>query len=247
MSATSVAPTQDDITTLLRSFLIDVLPDGTDVILGQINRVPEPRGGQFVVMTPVHILRLGTNFDESGDVKFQGSIAGQIMTVTSFSPTSKGTIDVGSPVFGVGVADGTKVTERISGAGETGTYQVSPSQTIGSEVLSAGRWSATQPAQWTIQLDFHGADTTAADMAQTVSTLFRDEYATKYFEQRSSSIAPFYADDPRQMPFINDQQQYEWRWIVSAVMQVNQKVLVPMQYADAAEVGLIEVDGRYPP
>lgn len=247
MSATSVSPNQEDITTILRSFLIDVLPDGTDVILGQVNRVPEPSAGQFVVMTPVHILRLGTNLDESGDVKFEGSIAGSIMTVTSFSPTSRGEIEVGSPVFGVNVADGTKVTARISGVGGVGTYQVSPSQTIASEVLSAGRWASTQPSQWTVQIDFHGANTTAADMAQVVSTLFRDEYATTFFARQSASITPFYADDPRQMPFINDQQQYEWRWIVSALMQVNQKVLVPMQYADAVEVGLIEVDGRYPP
>lgn len=245
--STSVSPNQDDVTTLLRAFLIDVLPDETQVILGQINRVPEPIEGQFVVMTPTHILRLGTNFDESGDVKFFGSISGDVMTVTSFSPTSKGVIEVGSPVFGVGVSDGTKVTERISGAGETGTYKLNISQNVSSETLSAGRWSATQPSQWSVQLDFHGADTTSADMAQTVSTLFRDEYATSFFSRQSASISPLLADDPRQMPFINDQQQYEWRWIVEARLQVDQKVLVPQQYADDVEVGLIEVDSHYPP
>lgn len=247
MSATTVSPTQDDVTTLLRSFLIDILPVGTEVILGQVNRVPEPSSGQFVVMTPTHILRLGTNFDESGDVKFTGSITGSVMTVTAFSPTSKGLIEIGSPVFGVGVTDGSKVTARISGTGQTGTYSVLPAQTITSETLSAGRWSAKQPSQWTVQLDFHGADTTAADMAQTVSTLFRDGYATTYFARQSASISPILADDPRQMPFLNDQQQYEWRWIVGAIIQVDQKVLVPQQYADVVNVGLVEIDERFPP
>lgn len=247
MTAVAVTPTQDDVTTLLRSFLADVLPDGTEIILGEINRVPEPKTGQFVVMTPTHIMRLGTNFDQSGDVKFFGTIAGAVMDVTSFSPTSKGRIEIGSPVFGVGVADGTKVTALLTGTGEVGTYSIAPSQTISAEVLSAGRWSAMQPAQWTVQIDFHGADTSAADMAQTFSTLFRDAYATSFFSQRSAAISPILADDPRQMPFINDQQQYEWRWIVEARMQVNQKVLVPQQYADEVEVGLIEIDERFPP
>ena len=247
MTATTVTPTQDDITTLLRSFLLDVLPPGIEVVLGQINRVAEPDGDQFVVMTPVSIIRLGTNYDQSGDVKFDGSIAGTVMTVTSFSPTSKGLIEIGSPVFGVGVADNTKVTGIISGSGQIGTYSITPSQTIADETLSAGRWDATQPSRWIIQTDFHGNQTTAADLAQTFSTLFRDAYATTFFANQSASISPLHADDPRQMPFINDQQQYEWRWIVEAQIQVNQKVLVPQQYADKVTVGLIEIDERFPP
>jgi hypothetical protein len=47
---------------------------------------------------------------------------------------------------------------------------------------------------------------------------------------------PLYADDPRYMPFVNENQQYEWRWVLEACFQVNQTVVVPKQYADAVDV-----------
>jgi hypothetical protein len=62
-----------------------------------------------------------------------------------------------------------------------------------------------------------------------------------------NGVAPLHADDPRQMPFINDQSQYEWRWIIEACLQANQVVISPQQFADALEIGLIEVDSHYPP
>lgn len=44
--------TQDMALTALRSFLLAVLPSGTEVVRGQDNRVPMPTSGDFVVMTP---------------------------------------------------------------------------------------------------------------------------------------------------------------------------------------------------
>lgn len=242
-----ISPKQDDVTTALRSFLLDILPAGTEVILGQINRVPEPLTGQFVVMTPTRFRRLATNFDFSLDLKMTGSIAGTTMTVTAVDPKSPGAVVVGSSVFGVGVKPGTQVTALISGAGGTGTYQVAPSQTLAPGTLSAGRKAMVQAAQVTIQLDFHADDdgSAGADMAQTASTLLRDEYGVGAMEP--SGVVPLFADDPKQLPFINDQQQYEWRWVIEAQFQVNQKTTVPQEYADAVNVGLIEVDGKYPP
>ncbi len=241
-----ISPNQDDVTTALRSFLIAVLPAGTEVVLGQINRVPEPLAGQFVVMTPTRFRRIATNFDFSLDLKMTGSIAGTTMTVTAVDPKSPGTVVIGSSVFGVGVTPGTQVTALISGTGGTGTYQVSPSQTLAPGTLSVGRKALVQSAQVTVQLDFHDADgSTGANMAQTISTLLRDEYGVAAMEP--NGVVPLYADDPNQIPFINDQQQYEWRWVLEAQFQVNQKTTVPQEYADAVNVGLIEVDGKYPP
>lgn len=45
----------------LRAFLLSVLPVGVEVVLGQDNRVPEPVGADFVVMTIVGRGRLATN------------------------------------------------------------------------------------------------------------------------------------------------------------------------------------------
>lgn len=53
--------------TALRSFLLGILPAGTEVVRGQDNRVPEPQGDDFVTMTPVLRERLETNVDTYTD------------------------------------------------------------------------------------------------------------------------------------------------------------------------------------
>jgi hypothetical protein len=45
----------------LRSFLLAILPPETAVVKAQVNRVPEPIGSNFVVMTPLLRERLETN------------------------------------------------------------------------------------------------------------------------------------------------------------------------------------------
>lgn len=170
------------------------------------------------------------------------------MTITAVSPVLNGPIVVGSQIFGVDVATNTTVVSLGTGVGGVGTYRVSRSQNLGSQTLSAGRKVMTQAAQATVQLDFHSEnDTEAANMAQTVATLLRDDYGVTSFANQPSGVVPLFADDPRQMPFVNDQQQYEWRWILEAKFQVNQQVTVSQEYADAVNVGLVEVDGRFPP
>jgi hypothetical protein len=53
--------TEDQILTAIRTFLLLIVPDGVEVFKGQGNRVPEPIGVNFVVMTPTGRLRLSTN------------------------------------------------------------------------------------------------------------------------------------------------------------------------------------------
>lgn len=241
----SITPTQSDVQAALRAFLIDVLPTGVDVISALGNRVAEPAGTRYVVMTPVFFKRLATNWDSYDDVKFVGSIADTVLTVTE---VDHGTLQLGRMVFGVSVAAGSQIIAQTSGTpGGVGTYQLSTSQTIGSQVLSAGAALLKQNAEVTVQLDVHSADLTAGDMAQTISTAFRDDLGTRFFAAQGKPISPLYADDPREMPFTNDQQQYEWRWVVDACLQVDQTLTVPMQFADTAVIGLIEVDSHYPP
>lgn len=248
MAATQIIPDQSNLTKAIRMFLQAELPPMTEIILAQGNRVPEPEGENFVVITPIRFVRLDTNLDESLDLKMTGTITVDVLDVTAASALSPGAIVVGSKIFGVDVEPGTTVVEFLTGTGKVGTYKVTPEQTIGTRTLSAGRKALTQAAEVTVQLDFHSQNTAAAgNMAQTISTLIRDEYGVSAFEAMGLGVVPFLADNPRQMPFINDQQQYEWRWILEARFQVNQQVSVPQEYADAVEVGLIEVDGRYPP
>jgi hypothetical protein len=97
----------------------------------------------------------------------------------------------------------------------------------------------------TVQIDVHGPN--SGDNATRISTLLRDEYGTSAFAAVSASVSPLYADDPKQIPFIDDQNQFEDRWVVLANLQVNSAILLPQQYMDAAVVGLINVDAAYPP
>jgi hypothetical protein len=233
-------PTEVLIEVALRAFLVAILPPGTAVVLGQDNRVPEPAGTDFVTMTPLRRPRLSTNVDDDSDVKFTASIAGTAMTVTA---VDRGSISAGATVFGVGVADGTKIA---SGPGGVGVYEVTVSQTLSARTLSSGATNVTQATQVVYQLDVHGPS--SADNAQVISTLLRDGYASEFFESQDPAIvAPLHADDPRQAAFVNDQQQYEDRWTVEALLQVNPVVSVPQQYADGAEVDIISVDAEYAP
>jgi hypothetical protein len=157
--------TESQTLTALRSFLISILPAGTEVVKAQDNRVPEPRGENFVTMTPILRDRLETN-------------------VHTYS-------------------DG---------------YPSAPSTK-----------SILEPTKVTVQLDVHGP--ASADNAQVISTLFRDEYAVTAFAATGFDVTPLYADDPKQVPFVNGEQQVEERWIVEAVMQCNPSITVPQDFA----------------
>lgn len=238
-------PTQSNVQAALRSFLLAALP-GKKVVAGVVNRVPELRDSDFVVIIPLRFKRLETNTDSAADVRFTGSIAGTVLTVTD---VDYGIILDGATVFGTGITAGTVVVTQTSGTtGGIGTYTVSESQTVGSRTLASGAQTLMQPAEVTVQMDFHSAGTAGSDMAQTVSTLLRDPYGVEQFANQTPNygVVPLHADDPKYMPFINEAQQYEWRWVVEACLQVNQTVSIPQQYADVVEVDLVSVDAAYP-
>lgn len=240
----SISPTQDDIFELLASFITQAT--GIEAIKGQVNRTPEPSSADFAVMWPLRMPRLATNIDSYVDCAFTASISGNTMTVTAKDPNFAGQIAIGSTIFGVGLATPTVVTVLGTGRGGTGTYSVSPSQSIGSETMASGQGQLLQKAECVVQVDVHGG-AEAGDNAQIISTAFRDDYAMEFFSGMNANIAPLYADDPRQMPFIDAEQQYEDRWIVEVHMQVNQTVIVPQDFATAVEVDIVSVDAAYPP
>lgn len=244
-----ITPSQSNVQAALQAFLVEVLPDGVDVVSGQGNRVPEPAAGAFVVMTPIRFKRLSTNLDTYADVVFDGSVSGTELTISTMLHGS--VVTTNNLLFGVGVVDGTKIIKQLTGpAGGLGTYQLSIGQAIATQKLAAGWHGMQQNAEVTVQLDFHSDDLSAGDNAQIVSTSLRDLFATDFFRMLASplnGVVPLHADDPRQMPFINESQQYEWRWVLEACLQANQVFLTPQQFAEAVVIGLIEVDSHYPP
>lgn len=244
----SISITQEQTLAVLRSFLLSNLPSGMEVFEYDGNRVPEPVGVSFVVMTPMSRVRLRTNVDSNADALFAGSITGSVLTVSSIT---RGTIEIGAQVFAVGLI-GTIViiSAFISGtSGGVGTYSVTVSPALGDPLatsFSSGQIRMEQGTHLTIQLDVHGSD--SADNAQIISTLLRDSYAVDAFQALNSFVSPLHADNPIQVPFINAENQYEFRWVVSVQLQVDATVTVPQQYADAVDVPtLVEVDTTYPP
>lgn len=236
------APTQTDIMTALRSFLVAILPPGTPVIQGQVNRVPEPAQADFVVMWPLRRPRLATNVDTYADAAVTASIAGTLMTVTA---VLAGQLKVGSPLTGTGVTVGTVITAFGTGSGGTGTYTVAPPQTVASRTIQAGTEDAMQETEVVVQIDVHGP--LGADNAQVISTLFRDPYGVDAFVALASTVTPLYADDPVQRPFINAEQQYEDRWVVEAHLQADVTVKVPQQFFTATDLEVVDVAASYPP
>ena len=238
----SVSVTEYNILTAIRSFLLSILPSTVTVVRAQVNRVPEPANTDFVVMTPVLRERLATNVDTNADALFTGSISGAIMTL---SAVSFGSISGSSTVFGTGVVAGTVVTGFLSGTGGVGTYSVTPSQFVPSQPIAAGTQSYQMSTKVTIQLDVHGPN--SADNTQIISTLFHDDYADQYFQSTGVDVEPLYASDPKQMPFINAEQQYEERWTIDLLIETNPLIVLPQQFAGAFSVTLIEVDAAYHP
>ena len=136
---------------------------------------------------------------------------------------------------------------KIEGAG---TSTINPSQNVDSRVMGAGAQTYTQSTEIVVQLDCHSANVLdSADHAQMISTLFRDEYATSFFAALPAplnAVTPLYADDPKMIPFINAENQWETRWVVEAFIQANQVISAPQPAADAIELGVVSVEEAFP-
>jgi hypothetical protein len=106
-----------------------------------------------------------------------------------------------------------------------------------------GNRNSLTSMQLTVQLDIHGPS--SADNAQMISTLLRDEYACIQFAATGFDVQPLYAEDPRETPFENAEQQTEWRWTVDVVLQTNPITTTQQDFADVVIVDAINVESTY--
>jgi hypothetical protein len=240
------SPSQADINTVLRSFLTGVLPEGMPVVLGQVNRVPEPLEGNYAVFWPMTRDRISWNIDTYADMAFTASISGATMTVTAVPAAGPKILGGGIYVFGVDVLAKTRVVAQTGGdPGGVGTYTVDKTQSVVQQGMAAGKVSLTQPTRLTVQVDVHGD--AASDNAQIISTAFQDQVAQDYFDPATTNVAPLYCDSPRQMPFINGENQYEDRYIVDLHLSVDQTVVFSQQFADTLNATPVPADATRQP
>jgi hypothetical protein len=111
--------------------------------------------------------------------------------------------------------------------------------------LGTGTENNSRSTRWDVQLDFYGDG--ALDRAVAVSTLIRTDFACTWFKDHGDVIQPLYAGEPKQTSMVNGEQQYEQRWTVDFVAQLNPVVQTPMDFADQLNIGLAEVDATFPP
>jgi hypothetical protein len=232
--------TEAQIFKALGLFLTDVLPAGTPVFKAQTNRVPEPRETNFVSMTPILRERLETNidsYDSAQDVQvltFAALTTTPVVgdTVVNGGATARGVVTavaattvtvntLAQQYFAIG-----DVVSNTTHAGVVGTMTG----------LSYGSATSMQPIKMTIQLDVHGP--LAGDNAQIISTLLRDTYGVDQFATSGFDVTPLYTSDPKQLPFINGEEQIETRYVVDAVLQCNPVVTLPQQYGQTAVIAV---------
>jgi hypothetical protein len=213
----------------------EAMSGAVEVLRGFGNRVPEPLGQDYVVMMQLRQDPLSYDIATYADNVVTGSISGGVMNVDAVtqaeSPLSPGMLVLTVTSAPEPVAAGTTLGSQIDGTpGGAGTYNVSPYQVVSSATMYLGQRQDLTPTQLSIQVDVHGPS--AGDNVRIISTLIRSEYGTTAFAASGFDVTPLYASAPRFVPFINAEQQYEYRWSVDVELQVNPFVLTPQQFAD---------------
>lgn len=229
----------------MRDFLVGVLPLNTPVVEGQDNRVPEPTEENYVVFWPLRYTRLSKNVDSYVDMVFVASITGDVLDVTAVDDRFAGILTVGTYVFGVDVDPLTRITALGTGVGGVGTYTVSVDQTVPSQSMAAGKAALTQKVQVLMQCDVHGPS--SSDNAQIITTAFEDPIAERYFRPKETLISPLYADEPRQSPFLNGEDQYEFKWTVDLHLNAAQTVVFSQEFASVLDATPIPADATRQP
>ena len=114
-----------------------------------------------------------------------------------------------------------------------------------SDIPGAGTQNIKRSTQINIQLDCY--DVSAAENATIISTLLRSEYACNSFAASGFDIQPLYAEDPKQMPIVNAESQWQERWTFAAVLQFNPVIAVPQDFATTLNANLVNVEATYKP
>jgi hypothetical protein len=237
MSGTALVSFADtQVLTVVRTVLLGLLPPGTEVIRAYGNRVPEPLGPDFCVLSPPHIrTRLSTNRDANYDLRVEGAITGTTLVV------SQGfTLQPGYPLYGPHVVAGSRIVAAGPLANE---YTVAPAQSVpAGSTIYVGRHAMLQPTDLVCQCDLHGPNSSAN--ATAIQTTWRDDAGCRLVKAAAAPLemAPLYADDPRMVPFQNAEAQWEDRWIVDLHLQGNVIVTLGQEFADTVVIGLFPVD-----
>lgn len=91
------------------------------------------------------------------------------------------------------------------------------------------------PLKYSVQVDCYG--TVASDWAAAIVMALRTPYACDSFAASGFDIQPLYADDPKQLSFVDEGNQFVERWVFNAVLQYNPVIIIPMQSMTQISLG----------
>lgn len=123
--------------------------------------------------------------DYSPTGTFTGSISGTTLTVSVAPAAGRGTLAVGQIIKGTGVTAGTKITAFGTGTGGSGTYTVSPSQTVAS---TATLYVSSEIPNWVIAMNFGPCTTITAGTQIPITWTTGAITTTKIFTVPSGGI-----------------------------------------------------------
>ena len=89
-----------------------------------------------------------------------------------------------------------------------------------------------------VQLDIHGENSAAN--ATRVAMTWQSSWAAEFL--RGGRAAPLYANEPHQTAFMNAEEQYETRWIVTIYLQAKPVLTLPQDYATGLAIQTHEAD-----
>ena len=101
--------------------------------------------------------------------------------------------------------------------------------------------STMMPTEYHIQLDAYGPG--AGDIMQILFTEFNSSDAYDAFT--TPGIYPLYSDMPHQHPLVDQEAEYEVRWIMDVHLQYNPTLTNTVQTASSVTVGIINVEAAY--
>jgi hypothetical protein len=106
---------------------------------------------------------------------------------------------------------------------------------------AGGVRSVMMPTQYSVQIDCYGPD--SSDWATILVTMFRDPYGCDLL---APTAQPLYCDDPKMMPLVDAEENYEQRWMITAVLQFNPIVTVSQEFMNTIDIVPVSVDATFP-
>lgn len=106
---------------------------------------------------------------------------------------------------------------------------------------TGGLRAVMMPTEYSVQIDCYGP--ASSDWAVIIATMFRDPYGCQIL---GPLVQPLYCEDPKMMPLVDGEDNYEQRWMVTAMLQFNPIVNVSQEFMNDIEIVPVSVDATFP-